>query len=216
MHDEITWINNARYFIHTLFAKNDEENCRRRTTILQPFHSPLAAPRIYENSISSRGKVRGGGGRVTFFSTRGTRKVMASRDRDDHATPSPRIYLFTAGIRLERANIPALLFHQRTAEISWQEAGFVRRSIFKRGMRGTGGDGAAAKQRNRRFPCSRYPRAWNFIVETLAEFVPPSRSLINGCRWKVFFGFISSLVAILSNLQNSKIENSDWYIGTRE
>lgn len=141
MHDEITWINNARYFIHTLFAKNDEENCRRRTTILQPFHSPLAAPRIYENSISSRGKVRSGGGRVTFFSTRGTRKVMASRDRDDHATPSPRIYLFTAGIRLERANIPALLFHQRTAEISWQEAGFVRRSIFKGGMRGTGGMG---------------------------------------------------------------------------
>lgn len=124
---------------------------------------------------------------------------MASRDRDDRAT-RPRIYLFAPGIRLERAN-PRFCFTDRGPRKSRDRrlASLSLDDRFSRGgVRGMG-PGCGETTKPPILPCSRYPRAWNFIVETLAEFVPLSRSLINGCGWKVFFGFISSLVATLAS-----------------
>lgn len=167
MHDEITWINNARYFIHTLSAKNDRENRRRRRT----------ATTIHPRVATSRAMYLW---KFNFFAE-GVEERRFSRHTQGNGTPRSRHPRPPPDSPPHASSISAC-----TRKSGDRRPGWLRcRSTID--FRGAGWrNNETADSSPPPSPCSRYPRAWNFIVETLAEFVPPFRSLINECGWKVF------------------------------
>lgn len=193
IHDEITWINNARYFIHT-------RKMTRKIVDVEPPQPPfsnhsspyLATLRIYENSISPR-EIR----RFWRFSRR-----KGGHDKVNGKPRSRRSRNTRPGIFASRERAARFCFSRGPRKSRDRRPGFVvvRRSIFQ----GGGEEDGARLRRNNETADSPLLVIRVRGISLWRRWLNSFRSLINGCGWKVFLGFISSLVATLEFEKNLK------------